>query len=462
MSLIAIIDDDNEMRLMVEDHLRAEGHQVQGFAAPAEALAALLGGKLKPQLVITDLQMPDMSGIEVTKRLKAQFPDLPVVVMTAFGSIQSAVDAMKKGAFDYLTKPFKLAELSLVVERALLMAQLSQDNQILRNEIKKSFGKGRMIGKSKAMQEVFELLERVAPAQSNILVTGESGTGKEVLVRTLHEMSTRAGKPFVAINCTAIPDTLLESELFGHAKGAFTGADRRKPGLFEEANGGTLFLDEIGDMPPALQAKLLRVLQERRVRPVGETKDIEVDVRVIAATHKDLKKAIQENLFREDLYYRLNVIPIPLPPLRHRREDIPLLAQAFLEKYAALNNSPVRSFSPVVVHLLMERPWPGNVRELENLVERMVVMCRGKVIQEGDLPQLETTSGEDFYGGMTQDLPTLEQLEKRYMEFVLVKAGGKKDKAAQILGINRRTLYRKEREYGFVSTSDEEPTDEPS
>lgn len=460
MSLIAVIDDDREMRLMVEDHLRASGYEVRGFAHPQEALAEILGDQYLPDVIVTDLQMPDLSGVEVTKRVKSKHPDLPVIVMTAFGSIESAVDAMRKGAFDYLTKPFKLIEMSLVVERALTMSRLSRDNKVLRAEIKKGFGKGRLTGKSKSMREIFDLLERVAPAQSSVLITGESGTGKEVIARTLHEMSPRANKPFIAVNCTAIPEALLESELFGHAKGSFTGADRRKLGLFEEANGGTLFLDEIGDMAPGLQAKLLRVLQERQIRPVGETKTIDLDVRVIAATHKDLKKAIQEKLFREDLFYRLNVIPVQVPPLRHRKEDIPLLAQTFLEKYAALNQSPVRGFTPLALHLLVERSWPGNVRELENLVERMVVMSRSPQLDEGDVPATDATPVEDFYGQMTQDLPNLETLERRYIEFVLIKSGGKKDKASQILGINRRTLYRKEREYGFVSAGDEEPSDE--
>lgn len=459
MSQLVVIDDDREMRSMVEDHLKAEGYEVQSFGHPDEALGQILGEHVRPQVVITDLQMPEMSGIEVTKRLKAKLPDLPVIVMTAFGSIESAVDAMRKGAFDYVTKPFKLSELTYTVERAVLMSQLSAENKILRAELKKTFSKGNLLGKSKAMKELFDLMERVAPAQSNILITGESGTGKEVVARTLHQMSPRAESPFVAVNCTAIPETLLESELFGHAKGSFTGADKRKKGLFEEAHGGTLFLDEIGDMEPSLQAKLLRVLQERRIRPVGETKDLEIDVRVIAATHKDLKKAIRDGLFREDLYYRLNVIPLHLPPLRHRKEDIPLLAQSFLEKYAAANRSPAHGFTPGALHLLMNRPWPGNVRELENMVERLVVMARTALIDDHDLPQPETAGVEDFYGSMTQDLPSMEDLEKRYIQFVLAKTGGKKDRASQILGINRRTLYRKEREYGFVSDEESEPSD---
>lgn len=459
MPLIAVIDDDNEMREMVADHLKQEGYEIESFGNPEAAMAAILGGTTVPDVVVTDLQMPGLDGIEVTRRVKGKLNHVPVIMLTAFGSIESAVEAMRKGAFDYVTKPFKLLELSLVVERAVQMSQLSRENQILRAEVKKGYSKEGLLGKSKPMREIFDLLERVAPAQSNILITGESGTGKEVVARTIHHLSPRANKAFIAVNCTAIPGTLLESELFGHAKGAFTGADRRKTGLFEEANGGTLFLDEIGDMEPALQAKLLRVLQERRIRPVGETKDLEIDVRVIAATHKDLKRAIQEGLFREDLYYRLNVIPVQLPPLRARKDDIPLLAQSFLEKYAALNRSPARGFTPLALHVLSQRSWPGNVRELENLVERMVVMSRKPQLDEFDVPSEESVPVEDFYGTMTQDLPSLDDLEKRYMQFVLVKVGGKKDKASQILGINRRTLYRKEREYGFVAEGDEDPGD---
>ncbi|MGZ3768847.1 MAG: sigma-54-dependent transcriptional regulator [Bdellovibrio sp.] len=451
---LVVIDDDQEMRSMVEDHLKSLGYSVVGFSKPEVALSELLSGNLTPLAVITDLQMPELSGVDVVKRLKPKFPDLPIIVMTAFGSIESAVDAMRKGAFDYITKPFKLSELTMTIDRAVQMARLSNENKVLRQEIKKEYTRGNLLGKSKPMKELYELIERVAPAMSNILISGESGTGKEVVARTIHTMSPRSKAPFVAINCSAIPETLLESELFGHAKGSFTGADKKKTGLFEEAQGGTLFLDEIGDMEPSLQAKLLRVLQERKIRPVGETKDVEIDVRVIAATHKDLKKLIKENLFREDLYYRLNVIPIHLPALRYRKEDIPLLAQHFLEKYAAFNKANARSFSPAALQVLMNHPWQGNVRELENMVERIVVLSNKTIIEDTDIPTAESTS-EDFYGSMTVDLPSIEDLEKRYIEFILAKTGGKKDKASQILGINRRTLYRKEREYGFVGDEEE-------
>ncbi|MCS6837776.1 MAG: sigma-54 dependent transcriptional regulator [Bdellovibrionaceae bacterium] len=457
MPCIVVIDDENEMLKLLSDHLRQENHQVYPFRSPVEALQKILSHDILPDLVITDLQMPDLPGLELIKRLKQKDSTLPIIVITAFGSIQSAVDAIRRGAFDYMTKPFKLSELSLIVHRALEVGRLARENMILREELKKQSSKTLLLGKSKPMRDLMNLIERISGANSNVLITGESGTGKEIVAKTIHQLSPRRDKPFVAINCTAIPETLLESELFGFAKGSFTGADRRKLGLFEEAQGGTLFLDEIGDMELGLQAKLLRVLQEKKIRPIGDTKDVEIDVRVIAATHKDLRKAIREGLFREDLYYRLNVIPILLPPLRHRKEDIPLLAQHFLQKYASLNQSPAREFSPSALVLLSNMPWPGNVRELENLVERLVVLAQGPVITEADIPQPDREEPQSFLAQIAHQLPTLDEVEKQYIQFVLAKTGGKKDQAAQILGINRRTLYRKEREYGWI-TEDSETT----
>jgi two-component system response regulator HydG len=305
------------------------------------------------------------------------------------------------------------------------------------------------------MQNIFEMIDRVATSTSNILITGESGTGKEVVAKAIHQRSNRAAKNFVGINVTAIPDTLLESELFGYAKGAFTGANEDKKGLFEEAEGGTLFLDEIGDMDMALQAKILRVLQERTLRPVGSNQSKTVDVRLIAATHKDLKKGIANGTFREDLFYRLAVIPIAVPPLRHRVEDIPLLANHFLNKYSLMNGGRVTGFSQEAMQKLMALHWPGNVRELENLVERLVVLSKNTIIQPSDIPNGDAKGLENFFGQSTSDLPTLEELEKRYITLILEKTGSKKEKAAQILGINRRTLYRKEREYGYVTGPEE-------
>jgi DNA-binding NtrC family response regulator len=460
MARILIVDDDPQMLSFLKDAVISDGHEAVAFSHPLRALEEILKWEEAPDLAILDQQMPDLDGIELLRRLKLKWEHLPAIMVTAYGSISSAVEAMKKGAFDYLTKPFKLGDLKVSLTRALELSRLARENMILRQELKKNYAQGGLIGKSKAMRELMELVARVAPAQSNVLITGESGTGKEVVAKTIHQLSSRRDKPFVAINCSAIPENLLESELFGHAKGSFTGADRKKAGLFEEAQGGTLFLDEIGDMDLLLQAKLLRVLQERKIRPVGETKDIDIDVRVIAATHKDLKKAIKEGLFREDLYYRLNVIPVHVPPLRFRKEDIPLLAQHFLNKYATINRSPAREFSPGAMLLLINRSWPGNVRELENLVERVVVLAGQPVITEQQIPSPETEEMDQFFASATQSLIPLDELEKRYIQFVLTKTGGKKDKTAQILGINRRTLYRKEREYGWVTEGDEEPQGE--
>lgn len=459
---VVVIDDDPEMRSLLVDHLSIEGYTVKPFGESPEAMAYLLGNSVESQsveLVLTDLRMPDIDGLSVLKQYRSSHPQIPVIIMTAFASVDSAVEGLRRGAYDYITKPFKLTEISLTVERAISFGRLQKATQVLSSEVKKTWHYNEIVGKSASMKHIFDLIERIAPANSNVLITGESGTGKEVVAKAIHNRSARATKPFVAINCTAIPDTLLESELFGHAKGSFTGAVSAKKGLFEEAEGGTIFLDEIGDMDMALQSKLLRVLQERKVRPVGDNQSKDIDVRVIAATHKDLKKAIQNGSFREDLYYRLAVIPIVVPPLRHRPEDIPLLAQHFLYKYSILNGGRVHGFSQEALHRLMAMHWPGNVRELENLIERVVVLSAHSVIQAEDIPSGEEQTIENFFGQAVQDYPTLEELEKRYIRIVLEKTGGKKEKAASILGINRRTLYRKEREYGFINEVDPEHED---
>lgn len=447
-----IVDDDVEMVSLLSDFVSAEGGGVRGFASPAQGLQFLRENPSAPvDLVITDLNMPGMNGMEFTRSVKEIRNSLPVVLITAFGSIETAIEAIRAGAYDYVTKPFRLDELKLTLMRGLELNRLRQENQVLRTEVRKSQAFAGIIGKSPAMIEVFDLVKRVAPATANVLIVGESGTGKEQVARAIHSTGPRAQKPFVAINCTAIPETLLESELFGHAKGSFTGAIQRKRGLFEEAEGGTLFLDEIGDMDVALQAKLLRVLQERRIRAVGDTSDREINVRVIAATHKDLKVSIRNGTFREDLYYRLSVIPIVIPPLRHRKEDIPLLADHFIRKFASNQGSSVVGLTKAALQYLINMPWEGNVRELENVMERAVVLARGDMIEPGDLPSLSTMTTEDLWSSFSQQLPTLEEIERRYIRFVLEKTGGKKEKAAQILGCNRRTLYRKEREYGFVT-----------
>lgn len=456
---VVVIDDDPQMKALLVDHLELSNYHVRSFSDGLEAMQFLMGSSadaLQVELVLTDLRMPEMDGISVLRQLKPLRPHLPIIIMTAHASIETAIEGLRKGAFDYIMKPFKLTEISHAVEKAVSYGRLQRQNKTLASELKKTWNRNEVIGKSPAMQAIFDLIERVAPAQSNILITGESGSGKEVVAKAIHQSSSRSKKQFVAINCTAIPNTLLESELFGHAKGAFTGATERKKGLFEEAEGGTLFLDEIGDLEFTLQAKLLRVLQERKIKPVGDTQMKEIDVRIIAATHKDLKKAIAEKNFREDLYYRLAVIPISVPPLRHRQEDIPILAHHFLNKYSVLNNKLVTGFSFETMQKLISMPWTGNVRELENLIERLVVLTRNSVIQATEIPHADDKTFESFYGQATEDSPTLEELEKRYIQMILNKTADKKEKAAQILGINRRTLYRKEKEYGFVTTDEDE------
>ena len=458
---VVIVDDDQEMRSLLEDFLRNSGLEVWSYSLATDALSALsAGGHLAlgrnhgdVDLVISDIKMPEMDGLEFTARLQGLRPEIPVIMITAFGSIETAIEAMRRGAFHYVVKPFKLAEMAVNVDRAFEFRKLQVDNSVLRAEVKKTWSfdfRGQVVGKSAGMRAVFDLVARVSQVASNVLITGESGTGKEMIARAIHESGPRAKKPFVAINCTAIPETLLESELFGHAKGSFTGAIQKKKGLFEEADGGTLFLDEIGDMNVALQAKLLRVIQEKKVRAVGDNIARDVNVRIIAATHKDLKMAMKEGLFREDLFYRLSVIPISIPPLRQRQEDIPILAEYFLKKYSATLSVPIKGFTKRALAKLSRLRWEGNVRELENLIERATVLCVGSLIDESDIPTPETQSVDQFFSSSTSDFPTLSQLEGRYIRVVLEKTGGKKDKAAQILGINRRTLYRKEREFGLV------------
>lgn len=465
---ILVIDDDAAMRSMVADYLKTEGHRVSQAALASEALARIDKGEFdvsdqagdsekRLDLIISDLNMPEMTGLEFIEKFRGIAPNVPIILITAFGSIETAIDAIRKGAFDYTTKPFKLAEMSVTIERALKFRDLHRENSRLTSELEKTHSFAKIIGKSPGMREVFDLIRRVAPANANVLITGESGTGKERVAHAIHEEGPRKTKRFVAINCTAIPEALLESELFGHAKGSFTGAVGRKRGLFEEAEGGTIFLDEIGDMNLALQGKLLRAIQERKIRAVGDNIDREIDVRIIAATHKDLKAAIKNGTFREDLYYRLSVIPVLIPPLRHRKEDIPLLAEHFLKKYSSANDSKVKGFSPDAIARLMTIPWEGNVRELENAIERAVVLARSEKIEASDLPSAGEGNVESFFeSNQSGTLPTVEDIEKRYYKFILDKTGGQKEKAAQILGVSRRTLYRKEREFGFVLDGEED------
>jgi two-component system response regulator HydG len=460
---VLAVDDDPQLRQLLSTFLKKEGYDALCVASAKAALEAIraLNGKREFDVILSDLRMAQMGGIELLKTLRQDVPQIPVIVITGFASVDTALESMRNGAFDYLVKPFKLNELSIALERALEKRHLTLENQQLRRAVNDKWELDAILGKSPGMRAVFDLIERVSRSTANVLVQGESGTGKEMVARAIHNLGPRSKKPFIAINCTAIPEALLESELFGHAKGSFTGASARKKGLIEEANEGTLFLDEIGDMSTALQAKLLRVLQERKIRPVGDTELIDVNVRVISATHRDLKAAIRSGQFREDLFYRLSVIPIELPPLRKRSEDIPLLAESFLRKYAAQNqyadNRYINGFSKSAIAKLLCAPWPGNVRELENVIERAVVLCTGTTIQDSDLPDADSMNAKDAFASTTEDFPTLNQVEERYMRLVLQKTKGRRDRAAEILGINRRTLYRKQREYGhFTEGSDSE------
>lgn len=455
---IVLIDDDQEVRSLLFDFFTAKGKSVVQFPLATHAIPYLEQNRDVVDVIISDINMPEMDGLTLANTSRERFPEIPIILITAFGTVDTAVRAIQAGAYDYFTKPFKLPEVEVVINRAMEFRRLNRVNRALTQEVRQSWKLEEMIGKDPSMQQVFDLIKRVANVNSNVLIHGESGTGKELVARAIHNRGPRKDKPFIAINCTAIPENLLESELFGHAKGSFTGAIGQKIGLFEEANEGTLFLDEIGDLDLSLQAKLLRVIQERKIRPVGSNKDKSVDVRILSATHRDLNERVKEGKFREDLFFRMNVIPITLPPLRKRRQDIPLLAEHFLHKYCVVNNMRITGFSKSAMAQIMNHPWKGNVRELENTVERAVVLCTGNIIQSLDLPDGEADKLEEIWQDATASLPSIEELERRYIEYVLQHTKGHKCRAAEILGINRRTLYRKERDYQLTTENREEKT----
>jgi DNA-binding NtrC family response regulator len=446
---LLLVEDDNAMREMLESLFRQEGYVVSEAASASAALD--LARETDFDVVLSDIKMPGKSGLELVGELRELRPDTPVVLMTAFGSIDTAVDAMRAGAFGYTTKPFQPEEVIRTVKRALDRRAVEDANRKLR-DVATSFKE--LIGDSPSMRNVFSIIRRAAHVDASVLITGESGTGKEVVARTLHHHGRRAQKSFLPINCTAIPEGLLESELFGHVRGAFTGAIATKRGLFERADGGTLFLDEIGDMGAGLQAKLLRVLQDHEVRPVGSTQAVKVDVRVIAATNRNLDVEMEAGRFREDLYYRLNVIPIHLPPLRERPEDVPSLVEAFVRKHSG---DRARRFSRDAIARLQSQVWRGNARELENVVERTLALSDADLLNVSDLP-LDSISDEPIAdprdpnsGGLVQALAdaarnglTLRALEDLYIEQMLAVTGGKKGEAARMLGIDRKTLYRRD------------------
>jgi DNA-binding NtrC family response regulator len=441
--VILVVDDDVEMRELVHDVLKARGHQVTTAGSGQEALTLL--AQTDFDVVLTDLRMKGMEGTELLTEIKHLSPDIGVILMTAFGSVETAVEAMKRGASDYLTKPVKSEEIIRVVERAVREAALRREVSRLRKEVRKEYSFHQILGKSKAIQAVFDLIRRVADSPTNVLITGESGTGKELVAKAIHYNSDRRQAPFIPVNCAAIPEQLLESELFGHMRGAFTDAKMDKRGLFEEAQKGTVFLDEISELPLMLQAKILRVIQEKEIRRVGATKSTPVDVRIIAATNLNLNEEVKGKRFREDLYYRLNVIELKLPPLRERREDIPLLVDAFLKKCGEARGKEMKGVSESALAMLMDYAWPGNVRELENVIERAVTLSLGEKISPDDLPSGVQGSRGDrrvLDEAAEKTLP-LHEIEKEYIKKILEKMGGNKYQAAHVLGIDRKTLYRK-------------------
>jgi two-component system response regulator PilR (NtrC family) len=446
---ILVVDDEQSMREFLEIFFRREGFEVTTAADVDSALLA--AGSDEFDVVISDVQMPERSGLDVLRGVKESSPETVVIMITAFATTETAITAMKEGAYDYITKPFKVDELRLVVEKALEKKLLSSENRRLRSELRSQLSRQHLVGRSSPMEKVFELVSRVADTKTNVLISGESGTGKELVARAIHQSSDRRHRPFVAVNCGAIPENLLESELFGHVRGSFTGAVQNKEGLFEVADGGTLFLDEVGELPGALQVKLLRVLQEKRIRRVGGTSDRPVDVRILAATNRRLEDEVASGRFREDLYYRLNVIQIPVPALRERMEDLPLLVHHFVEKYDAELGKTVRCVSERAMERMLAYPYPGNVRELENVIERAVALARGDEIDlEALPPNLVRPPERETAERIPSEGVDLEKLLGDYERGLLLEAlgrtGGVKKRAASLLGISFRSFrYRLEK-----------------
>ena len=447
---ILVVDDDRNICKMIEINLRKEKEYTVETANSGEACLKMIREAI-PDLVLLDIQMPGIDGLETLKRIRDEEPRIPVVMMSAHGTIEKAVKSMKLGAYDFITKPFASDRLLVTVRNALTTSSLKQEIDTLRSELKDRFQFKNIIGQSGVMQEVFRALEKVVGSNVTVLIQGESGTGKELIARAIHYHNpVRNSKPFVAVNCSALPESLLESELFGHEKGAFTGAIGKRVGKFEVATGGSVFLDEIGLMTPATQAKMLRVLQEREFERVGGNETVKVDVRVISATNKDLEEAVRDGEFREDLYYRISVFPIKLPPLRDRREDIPLLAAHFIDKYSRQENKQIEGIAPDALELLMAYNWPGNVRELENAIERAVVLATTSEITPKDLPNTVRSIGEKKIYESDNTLSSwIEKLEEEALRNALLENGGNISQTAKKLGIGRATIYRKAKKYGL-------------
>ncbi|BDG03634.1 sigma-54-dependent transcriptional regulator [Anaeromyxobacter oryzae] len=445
---LMVVDDLDSARQMMKRTL-ARSYDVFDFPAVAEALPAVERADF--DAIVTDLRMPGIDGIEGLRRFKEKVPEIPVILVTAFATVETAVEAMKAGAFDYLKKPFEPEELEIVVARAVEHARVKKENAKLRSALQGAFSVHGIIGKSQAMKDVVSMLERIAPSDVPILIEGESGTGKDLLARAAHALSGRASGPYVALNMSAIPENLAESELFGHEKGAFTGADQARPGFFAEAEGGTLFLDELGLLPAPLQPKLLRVLQDGEYMPVGSRKPRKANVRVIAATNEDLARNVKAGKFREDLYFRLRVVPLRLPPLRERREDVPLLVEHLVQKHALRLGRPPLAPDPDAMRALLDHPWPGNVRELEHAIERGLLLARGDAITLADLPpELAAPAQEAANGGEGRYRKARDVWEKRFLEDLLREAGGQVAKAAELAGVHRSTFYEKLARYGLV------------
>ncbi len=445
---VLVVEDEEKLRRVIQLRLSGEGYEVTQAGTAEEAL--MLANRA--DLILSDLRLPGMDGLELLALLRRQNSTVPVILMTAHGSVGAAVQAMKSGAADFVEKPFSLDHLSAVMHKALEMRTLRDENRQLKEELGRRYEIDNMIGRSRAMQDIFATVMRVAPTRSTVLLAGESGVGKDLIARAIHHYSPRADKPLVKINCTALPENLMESELFGYEKGAFTGANTSKPGKFEQADRGTVFLDEIGDVPPQIQVKLLRVLQEREFERLGSNKTLHIDVRVVAATNQDLRAALEQGTFREDLYYRLNVVPIDIPPLRERREDIPWLAEHFVKKLALDSGSQVEGITEAALERLTAYAWPGNVRELENVVERSLVMARGTMLDAADIRldmgrQTRAAPGDfSLPAGMT-----LDQYEQEIIRHAMKTADGNKSHAARLLGLTRNALRYRLSQMGIES-----------
>ena len=452
---VLVVDDDHAHRTMLNTLVSGWGYSVSEADDGSTAIEKVKASSF--DLVLMDVRMVKVSGLEALEAIKSANPAIPVIIMTAYSTVDTAVAALKQGAHDYLTKPLDFDKLRLTIDRAMEHTRLKEENRVLRETLGQKFDDQNIIGKSHAMRTLLETVAQVAASEATVLISGDSGTGKELIAGAIHFNSPRKNGPFVKINCAAITETLLESELFGHEKGAFTGADRRKDGRFSQAHGGTLLLDEVSEMSLMMQVKLLRALQEREFNRVGGEETIQVDVRVIAATNKDLKAQINNGDFREDLYYRLNVVELEVPPLPERKEDIPLLAQHFLEKFAAKNHKEIKGFTPKAMDNLIRYEWPGNVRELMNAIERGVVLARTRYLDVSDFPFMKETIGQNEQDStatamlsMKGDLP-LEEVEKAAILSTLEAAGGNKSEAARRLGITRKTLHKKLKAYGVMS-----------